>query len=105
MTVQLGAEKDIPAVVAALHDWWIDLESLAYDQSRATLTLVLYEHSDGTGSDGAGVRTLQILRVMGYGLIDNEQVRFYDLNRIKCVGNRLTSVCGVPLEIEVDVAW
>jgi hypothetical protein len=107
--------QQLPVVVAAIHDYYFDLDKTTFDSTTATLSFTFARPPAGVAEKrqflpkryelGYVESFLRIRRVLHWMIDDTNNVGYYDFNEIKYDPERKIVIVttGIPILIEVKV--
>jgi hypothetical protein len=102
VTLCLTNTEQIASMIEEVHDWWISLEEMNFDQPNQTLSMPLSRTAASVPE-----KTLEIQGVLDFRVVDTEEIDSYPINVIKydSVTRLLIFTFGIPLTLEVSVDW
>jgi hypothetical protein len=102
--ILLTNSSDITRAVDELHDLWFDVAAIDWNRARERIRIPFAEVSASLAK-GHYQKWLVVEAAQRIEIHDTEKVGFYDLDRITFKSGVLVLECGVPLKIEIAVAW
>jgi hypothetical protein len=104
--IYITNSADLANATETLHDFWFDVEDVAYIAQTRLLVVRFAEKQIGLSKRRYDVE-LTVHAVASYEIVDTEKIGCYDLNRISFnpSSKRLEFECNIPLSFTAIVDW